>query len=464
MKITFHGAAGEVTGSQHLIEFGDRKILLDCGMFQGPRQLSREKNERFPYQPKDLDAVILSHAHMDHIGLLPRLANQGFKGPVFCTPSTADIATLMLEDSARLQVEDAAYLAKALGKRDGSILPLYEPDDLPRLTRLFEPCEFMQVHEVGKDVRLRFLPAGHILGSAIVELDLYEHGVWRRVVFSGDIGRRDLPLLKDPYTIERCDVLICESTYGNRLHPPTSDVKAELKQTFAEAVTLNGRVVIPAFSLGRTQQLVYLLNELWNDHELPTIPVFVDSPLATRLTKVFRRFMDEMDSDVQETRGFDRDIFGFGRLNYVATREESMQLNRRQGSFAVISASGMCEGGRVVHHIKNACGDPANTILIMGFQAEHTLGRQIVERRETIRIFGKQYPLKARVHSVQGLSGHADVHDFRWWFEALRDQGGCGQLFLVHGEPAAAQALAQTVRDCVDLDPIIPQLHESFEV
>jgi metallo-beta-lactamase family protein len=313
-------------------------------------------------------------------------------------------------------------------------------------------------------VRLRFLHAGHILGAAISELELQDQGQIRRVVFTGDLGRRHQPVLMDPETIERCDVLICESTYANRQHPDTSNVSAELQRIICRAAEVGGRVIIPAFSLGRTQMLAYLLNELRNRDQLCRVPVFIDSPLATRLTDVHRLHTADMDSDVQTSLQQDDDVFSFPGLTYVRTQDESMALNRTPGPMVIIAAGGMCENGRIVHHLKHALDDERNTVMIIGFQAEHTLGRRLVERRPEVSIFGRRIPLRARVEVVNGLSAHADADDFRWWFGALQRRGGTGETYIVHGEAEAARALADIAADCSDEPPVIPQYGQSFVI
>ncbi|MCA9079865.1 MAG: MBL fold metallo-hydrolase [Planctomycetaceae bacterium] len=464
MKITFHGAAGEVTGSQHLIETSERRILLDCGLFQGPRAEARAKNESFGCGPKNLDAVILSHAHMDHCGIMPRLHRCGYRGPVFSTEATADIAQMMLTDSAKIQVEDAKYLARKLRGKHPSIEPLYDQDDVDGLMKLFEPFGFNAWQELGDDCRLRFLPAGHILGSAIVELELLDDGEWKHVVFTGDLGRRGMPLLLDPTPVEGADVLITESTYGNRLHPAPSDLKSELLHVISRTADRNGRVIIPAFSLGRTQQLVYFLNELFNSGQLPRIPIYVDSPLATRLTKIFRRYDETLNSDVQETLRHDPDVFGFHTLTYVESQRDSKELNDVSGPMVIISASGMCEGGRIVHHLAQGCGDENNAIVLLGYQAPGTLGWQIQQRRKFVKIFDRDFALRAEVHQLEGLSAHADASDFKWWFEESTKRGHFGQAFIVHGEPESANGLAMYLKDYCDESPIIPMRGNHFEV
>ena len=465
MKITFLGAAGEVTGSQHLIETSSARILLDCGLFQGRGDETRPKNEHFRCSPQKIDLVILSHAHIDHCGRLPALCKDGFRGPIICSYPTADIADLMLQDSAHIQQEDAKYRRrKNLGHGGESEKPLYTLEDVHKMSKQIEPIKFQQWREVHPGVRVRLHHAGHILGAAIVELELEDDGEVKRVVFTGDLGRRNQPILNDPETMERCDVLISESTYGNKMHPESGDVKAELQRVICEASRRQGKVIVPAFSLGRTQMLVYLLNELRNEDAMCRVPVFVDSPLATRLTEVHRTHSEDMDDDLRQTLKHDDDVFDFEGLTYVRSQEESIALNRRKGPFVVIAAGGMCENGRVVHHLKNAVSDEANTILIIGFQAEHTLGRLIVDRRPELNILGRRYPLKAHVEIVNGLSAHADAGDFQWWFGELLKKGGAGQIFLVHGEEKGLEALAKLTKDCSDLPPVIPKFGESFDV
>lgn len=465
MQLTFLGAAGEVTGSQHLLETDRRRILLDCGFFQGHRAEARAKNERFHCQPKTLDAVILSHAHIDHCGNLPGLFKAGFRGPVFCTPATADVAEIMLLDSAKIAEEDARYLRGRLRSGHPPVEPLYTERDVHQLCKRMETLPYGQWHELAKDVRLCFREAGHILGSAIVELEISDHGERRRVVFTGDLGRRHLPLLGDPALLDNgCDVLITESTYGNRLHPPPENLKAELLRVLKEAVAIEGKVVIPAFSLGRTQVLVYFLNELFNEGRLPHIPIFVDSPLSRKLTQVHRAHQESLDSEAQRQRDKDHDLFGFRGLTYVASAEESRELNDRKGPFLVIAASGMCESGRVVHHLRHTVGSERNTVVIIGYQAEYTLGRRILERQRRVRIFDREIELRAKVEVLNGLSAHADAEDFRWWFGHLAQHGGIGKAFIVHGESDAAQAVTRLLHDQCNEDPVVPQFRQSFTV
>ena len=437
---------------------------MDCGLFQGRRAETYQKNREFRCDPKRLDGVILSHAHIDHCGNLPALYRAGFRGPIFCTPATADVADIMLQDSARIQEEDARYLGKHLHKAHPPIEPLYTVEDVAKTVARFEPLQYDHWHELGEGFRLRFSDAGHILGSAITEMEITERGEVRRVVFTGDLGRRHLPLLHSPRLVDGCDVLISESTYGNRVHPDPGDLQQELKRILHETYTLEGRVVIPAFSLGRTQQVIYFLNELSNAQQLPPMPVFVDSPLSRSITRVYRRHKEILNDNVAQLLETDNDPFGFHGMQFVATQAESIALNRRQGPFVVIAASGMCENGRIRHHLKHAVSDPNSTIVIIGFQAYNTLGRRLVERRPYVRIFDREYPLKARVETLNGLSAHADAEDFKWWYKHMAATGGIGQAFLVHGEPESSQALAELIRDDCNTDPILPQQFDTFEI
>lgn len=464
MKLTFLGAAGEVTGSQHLIETETLRVLLDCGFFQGHRAEARKKNEQFHCRPTELSGVILSHAHADHCGNLPGLYKAGYRGQIFCTPATRDIARVMLLDSSHIQQEDAKFLQQKLGPDHPPVEPLYNDDHVAGVMECMETIPYGEWHELSKDFRLRFSDAGHILGSAITEMEIRERGDWKRVVFTGDLGRRGLPLLHDPQRVAGCDVLITESTYGNRIHPPTDDIKQSLKRILKSAAHRRSRVVIPAFSLGRTQTLVYFLNELFNAGEMPSIPVFVDSPLSREITAMYRQNVGIMDTEFQRALQSDKDPFMFPGLKYVASQQESMSLNHRKGPFVVIAASGMCEAGRVVHHLRHAIEDPNNIVLLIGFQAENTLGRKLQDRWRTVRIFDKLVELNSQVESLQGLSAHADAEDFKWWFEALTADRGVGRAFIVHGEPPAAQALAGLLENVCDEPPTIPQFGQSFEV
>lgn len=464
MKITFLGAAGEVTGSQHLIECGKLRVLLDCGLFQGRREECKRKNEQFACKPEALDMVILSHAHIDHCGNLPGLYKAGYRGPIFCTHATADVADLMMLDAAKIQEEDANYVNRHRSKSLKPIEPLYTMEHAQQVSKLFETLSYGEWHKLHDDLRIRFRDAGHILGSAIVEMEFRERTDIRRVVFTGDLGRRNLPVLRDPELIDDCEILITESTYANRIHPDPGDLKAALLKLIQEIHGTGGRIIIPAFSLGRTQNVVYFLNELYNAGQLPAVPIYVDSPLSKKLTAVHSRHVDILDDDVRKMLEVDKDPFLFPGLTYIATQQESMTLNKQKGPMVIIAASGMCESGRVVHHLKHGVTDPKNIVLIIGYQAEHTIGRRLVEHLPFVRIFDHDYPLKARVETLNGLSAHADAEDFRWWCGHLGRASGISQAFIVHGEHDAAQAMAGILHDFCDHDPVVVKQFQSFDL
>lgn len=464
MKITFLGAAGEVTGSQHLIECGKLRVLLDCGLFQGHREESRRKNETFACRPDALDAVILSHAHIDHCGNLPGLYKAGFRGPIYSTTATADVAALMMLDSAKIQEEDARYVNRHRSTELPLIEPLYTVEHVERTARLFDPVSYGEWHELAPELRIRFRDAGHILGSAITELEFREKADVRRVVFTGDLGRRTLPVLRDPELIDDCEILITESTYANRIHPDPGDLKQALLNLVLEVQKLGGKLIIPAFSLGRTQNVVYFLNELYNAGQLPKVPVYVDSPLSKRLTLLHSMHRDILDEGVRKMLETDADPFQFPGLRYVGTPQQSIELNDFHGPMVIISASGMCESGRVVHHLKHSLSDPKNIVLIIGYQAENTLGRKLVERRPYVRIFDREYAVQARIETLNGLSAHADAEDFRWWCGHLGRVSGISHAFIVHGEPAAAEAMSGILHDFCDHDPVVVKRFQTVEL
>ena len=465
MRLTFYGAAGEVTGSQHLLELDGFRCLFDCGLFQGRRREARQKNEDLHCKPKDLDAVFLSHAHIDHCGRLPQLVAAGFKGPIFCTPTTARIAELMLRDSAYIQQEDAKYLSKKLPPDAPRYEPLYTIDDAVQTARQFEPISYHDTQEVFSGVTLRLADAGHILGSAIVELNVRDEGRERRVVFTGDLGRRGMPLLRDPEPVDAPDVLISECLYAGRVHPPPADLQSALQRLLAAAHESGGRLILPAFSLGRTQQVLYFLNQLSNSDQLPgDMPIVVDSPLATKLTDIFKDAQHIMDADVQEVRTYDDDVLGFPTLAYCRRREDSIALNRSEKSFAVISASGMCDNGRVVHHLKHGLPDSNNTVAILGYQAHGTLGRKLTDGAREVSIFGRPVAVNAKIEQLSGLSAHADTNDFKYWFDAVGQTGSIGKLFMVHGEHDSARSLSQLVGEHCAEEPVMPTFGDRFEV
>jgi len=467
MHITFHGAARTVTGSQHLLELNGRKILLDCGLFQGKRDEARSINRNFSYNPADIDVLVLSHAHIDHSGNIPNLVRRGFAGKILCTPATADLCNAMLLDSGHIQEMDVAYVNKKRRKQgEPPVEPIYTEKDAARSLQYFQSVDYDTPHELGPGVVLTFYDAGHLLGSAIVALDFVEKrgGGKRRLVFSGDLGRDDVPILKDPAVMTEADILLLESTYGSRLHRPIEDSAAELGRTIRRTCERGGKVIIPAFAVERTQMLVYLLNNLANQGLLPEVPVYVDSPLAVNATEVFRRHPDCFDAETREVLSTDpdRDVFNFDKLTYIKDVEESKAINRRRGPCVIISASGMAEAGRIQHHLKNNIGDPNNTVLIVGWQAPNTLGRRLVERQPEVRIFGMEYQLEAEVVTLNGFSGHADQAGLLKWVKGFNKRPE--HFFLVHGDLDAAQVLAGKLESDLGYRVVIPAPHQRVEV
>ena len=437
MEIEFFGAAREVTGSCHVLRVGGRTVLLDCGMFQGVRRVSREQNARLPVPAASVDAVVLSHAHIDHSGRLPLLVKQGFTGAIHCTPATRDLCAIMLADSAHIQEKDAEFL----GRRQREFVPpIYDAADVTATMRRMRTIPFDQPFEVVPGVQATFVEAGHILGSASVVLDCTEGGRTRRLVFSGDIGRAGLPIIRDPVPPARADVVIMESTYGNREHPPAEDMRARLAAIVRETAARGGRVMIPAFAVGRTQEIVYDLHALARARLIPPIPIYIDSPLAIDATTVFAMHPDAYDAG-EDLVGATRDLFRFDLVTYTRDASQSRELNTITTPMVIIAASGMAESGRILHHLAHGAGDPRNTILIVGFMAEHTLGRRILERRPMIKVFGEEVPLRAQVEVLNGYSAHGDRNELRAWILAVRGDGAPPPTYLVHGEAEAQAAL-----------------------
>jgi metallo-beta-lactamase family protein len=440
MQIEFSGAAREVTGSCHILRVNGKTVLLDCGMFQGRRRESQEKNLALPCPVAEIDAVVLSHAHIDHSGRLPYLVREGYAGSIWCTPATRDLCAIMLADSAHIQQKDAEFLAR---RRREFVAPMYSMADAVRAVELMLGIPYRHAIEVVPGVRVTFVDAGHILGSASVVLDIDEGGRQTRLVFSGDIGRPGLPIIRDPHPPEGADLLILESTYGNRDHASVAGARAELARVVRDTAARGGRVLIPAFAVGRAQEIIYELHLLARDGEIPAIPVYVDSPMAIDATSVFEMHPDVFDQGEEFVREAQR-LFRHAQVRYTRDVEESKRINTQQGPLVVIAASGMAESGRILHHLMHGAGDPANTILIVGFQAEHTLGRRIVERRPFLKIFGEEVPLRAAVEVINGYSAHADRGELERWLDAVAAGGRRPrEIFLVHGEPEAQDAFAE---------------------
>jgi metallo-beta-lactamase family protein len=442
VRVQFAGAAREVTGSCHIVRAGGKTIALDCGLFQGRREESREKNVQLPLSMDELDAVVLSHAHIDHAGRLPFLTSRGFRGPIYCTPATRDLCAIMLADSAHIQISDARHLAKR-GRPHAP--PLYEPGDVTQCMSQMIAFPYEHPFAVVEGMQATFFEAGHILGSASIALDVREGDRTKRLLFSGDVGRKGLPIIRDPAPPGNADAVILESTYGDRDHESTANARTELARVVNETASRGGRVLIPAFAVGRTQELLYDLHEMRVAGQVVNIPVYVDSPLASAATGVFEMHPEAYDGSEPGVRTLER-LFRDEYTHFVRDVEESKRLNRAVGPMIIIAASGMVESGRILHHLLHGASDPRNTVLIVGFQAEHTLGRRIVERRPIIRIFGEEVALRAQVEVLGGYSAHGDRTELRLWVESVRRQSKeLGPVWLVHGEEKAQTALAEAL-------------------
>lgn len=469
MKITFHGAARTVTGSQHLLEVNGRKIMLDCGLFQGKRKESFERNRSEFCRGEDIDCLVLSHAHIDHSGRIPCLVKNGFAGDIFCTSATRDLCSVMLMDSAAIQEMDVEFVNRRRKKKgQRPFEPLYTKADVVKGMQQFVGLSYNRRHQILPDIDLTLVDAGHMLGSAHVVLEIkdQETGKNQRLVFSGDIGRPGIPIIRDPVPISSgTDILIVESTYGNRIHPPYPETENELERIVNETANRGGSLLIPAFAVGRTQQLVYVLHKLHSHGRIPDLPIYVDSPLATRTTEIFRLHPDVYDAEIREflLTDDDHNPFGFGRLRYTQTVEQSKALNSLKGPAIIISASGMLEGGRILHHLRHRIEDPSNTILITGWQAPNTLGRSLVEKEKTVRIYGEEHQVKAKVEILTGFSGHADREGLLSFVRTM-EKKPC-KTFIVHGEDDASESLADALRTELGLDHVvIPTPLQSFDI
>lgn len=442
MEITFAGAAREVTGSCHLLHVNGHTVALDCGMFQGKRKESAEKNRALPVPVAELDAVVLSHAHIDHSGRLPFLVAQGYSKTIWATAATRDLCAVMLADSAHIQEKDAEFLAK---REKEFIEPLYGMRHAVRTQELMVGVPYNKPFDVVPGVVATYVDAGHILGSASVILDCTEGGVTKRLVFSGDIGRSGLAIIRDPVPPAGADALIMESTYGNRDHESVDGARAHLARVIRETAARGGRILLPAFAVGRTQEMLYNLHSLLREGAIPSIPVYVDSPLAIDTTTVFQLHPETYDQSEDMVKRV-QELFDFPLLTFTRDVEQSKAINRAKGPMIVIAASGMMEAGRILHHLANGASDPRNTILIVGFQAEHTLGRRIVERQPTIRVFGDEVPLRAHVEIINGYSAHADRVELTAWLDRVKTASPrLGPVWLVHGEPEVQDEYATSL-------------------
>ncbi len=463
MNITFYGAVRTVTGSMHLLEANGKRILLDCGLRQGKRKESFECNRNLPFIPDSIDALVLSHAHIDHSGNIPTLVKLGFKNPIFTTPATTDLCEIMLLDSGHIQERDVEFVNKIRARqKKNPFEPLYTQEDATKAMEYFNPIPYETPTEIFPGIEVTYHDAGHLLGSSVTTFDIKENGTKKRLTFTGDLGRKNLPILRDPTPIKQTDYLITESTYGDRLHPAEDDVKEHLARLVTKIVLGKGKLIIPAFSVGRTQNIVYFLNQLYQEGRIPEIPVFVDSPLSTRATEVFERHEDIYDKETVRFMMEGTEPFTFKTLRYTADVEESKNINRMDGPMVIISASGMCESGRILHHLKNNVENSHNIVLIVGYQAEHTLGRRLVDGISPVRIFGEEYNVYADIEIIEALSSHADQNEFIDYFDNIESK--MEKAFIVHGEIERSETLAGILKSRYGCEAVVPEAGQTFEI
>ncbi len=465
MNLSFHGAVRSVTGSRHLIEANGIRVLMDCGLFQGRRDESERRNRYLGFDPKDVHAVLVSHAHIDHSGALPALAKHGFSGQVFATRATGDLMEVMLADSAHLQESDCSYVNRKEQRTEQSgRRPFYTTDDVRAIMRQVIGVRYGDVVTPGAGLRATFHDAGHILGSAAISMRVTEAGSTKTILFSGDLGRRQMPILRDPQPPPACDVLIIESTYGDRLHTETAEeAKQKASELVRHATENRSKIIVPAFAVGRTQDIVMWIKDMVKEGRIPPVPIYIDSPLALRATEIFRRHPECYDEEAYRILTTEGDPFVAKYIRYISSVHESQKLNTAKGPCIIIAASGMCEGGRVLHHLKHAIQDEANIVAIVGFQAEHTLGRKLVEGWDPVPIFGLPVPRRARVVRFNGLSAHADRDDLLSYVRAIKPLPS--KIFIVHGEPRQAFSLSAAIRaEHAHLDVTVPEPETTYEI
>lgn len=457
IDLSFMGAARGVTGSRYLVEANNIKLLVDCGLYQ-EREFQYRNWEPFRCPPKELEAVLLTHAHLDHSGLLPKLVNEGFRGRVICTPATADIAKIMLLDAAHLQEEDAAYKRKRHTRegRKGPYpeIPLYTVEDAEACLHLFAPVAYNRTVKIGDGIEATFHDAGHLLGSSMIKLVISQAGEKRSIVFSGDIGRWDRPILQDPSVFRRTDYIVMESTYGDRTHEGTKEIGEKLAEIVKNAFAAGGNIIVPSFALQRTQEVLYYLNILLREKRIPALTVYLDSPMAIKITEVYQQYSGLFDREMKELLRRHQSPFDFPGLKMVETVEESKTLNAITGTVMIIAGSGMCTGGRIKHHLANNISRPECTILFVGYQAEGTLGRQILDGVKSVRIHGQYYPVRARIAQIQGFSAHADRDELLKWLSQLSTHPR--HVFITHGESGAAEQFSQSLKEKTGYETSVP--------
>lgn len=465
MRIFFHGAARTVTGSQYILEINGKRILLECGLYQGRRAESFERNRTLPYNPRKVDAMILSHAHIDHSGNLPNLVKNGYPGPIHVTEATAGLLQLVLLDSAHIQESDAAYVSKRNARRGKPpVEPLYTTPDAEAVMPLLAGHAYDEPFELVPGVQATFFEAGHILGAAGIFLDISEHGKRRQLVFSGDIGRRGLPILRDPTLPPHADILIMECTYGNKLHRDLHEAEIELRNSLQHTIRRGGKVIVPSFAIGRTQELVYCMGRMIEQGEIPQIPIVVDSPLAVGISDLYAKYPDYFDEEATSLlkKEGEKRALGYEYVSFTRSVDESKALNDKPGPMVIISASGMAESGRILHHLANNIGDPKNTILIVSWQAPDTLGRLLAEQAKEVKIFGESYARQAEVVTIGGFSAHAGQNFLYEYAKASISNSEA--LFLIHGEPKSALPFQEKLKgDNLSTPIYYPELGDQAE-
>jgi metallo-beta-lactamase family protein len=464
MKIAFHGAARTVTGSKHLLTLDNgKKILLDCGMFQGLGKQTLQLNRDLGFDAQDVHCVILSHAHVDHSGLLPLLVKQGFKGKIYATSATIDIVQLLLLDSAYIQEQDVKFINKKMSREGKPLIePLYKEEDARKTFSYFQAVDYQQSVAIDENVILQLFDCGHIIGSSTIFLKIRDNGKTTTIAFSGDVGRFGDPILRSPQPFPQADYIIIESTYGNKIHQAIDTYADELKANIIETcIRKKGKLIIPAFSVGRTQELLYSLNELELNGELPLVKYYVDSPLSTEITLAVKRHAEYFNKSVRKLMKTDADPFMFKGLSFIKDKRESQALNATQEPCVIISASGMAEAGRVKHHIANSIENWRNTILMIGYCESHSLGARLKRKPETVGIFGSEYNVKATINTIDSMSAHADYHDLCQYL-ATQDPSEVKQVFIVHGEPEVQDEFKSRLLKKGFWDVVVPELHEEW--